>query len=480
MIPQTLAKPITINRQLTLEELKSLNLPMKIQGDSVFFEQSIRGYKLKQPVEINLQKMLSAREKGLVAYIINAFISERPALLPFVFDNQSIIKMARHFLRHCSGSHNSCRSYTVHVQKYSVWLGYSPDLLIADLKPVGNIPDPLRVQNHTGYLNDYLAQLQDDGLKPGAVNNYVKSVKTFYRVNGIKIELSEPLSRRVTYKDRAPKPEELAKLLDLADLREKFIISAFALGGFREETFSKLLYRHVKEDLEANRIPVHIHVEAEITKGKYGDYDTFLGPEAANYLKLYLEQRRKGSADYRAGKNKYMKPEEITDNSPLIRDANKNDRVKGVTPKQIRKIVHTLYLEAGLIKPAMGRYYELRTHSIRKYFKTQMIALGVQESYVDYMMGHIPDTYHDIQSLGMEKLRSIYAAAGLAIRPKTQHSKLETIKEMIRALGENPEQILNRDALTQGATTEKKDIAEHQLAVLRNELRQLIKEEAAV
>ncbi len=51
---------------------------------------------------------------------------------------------------------------------------------------------------------------------------------------------------------------------------------------------------------------------------------------------------------------------------------------------------------------------------------------------------------------------------------------------MIRALGENPEQILTRDALSQGATTEKQDIAEHQLAVLRNELRQLIKEEAAV
>ena len=480
MIPQKLAKPIAINRQLTLEELKSLNLPMKIQGDSVFFEKSLRGYKLQQPIEINLQKMLSAKEKGLVAYIINAFISERPALIPFVFDNQSIIRMARHFLRHCSGSYDSCRGYTVQVLKYSVWLGYSPDLIIADLKPVGNIPDPIRVQNHTGYLNDYLAQLQDDGLKPGAVNNYVKSVKTFYRVNGIKIELSEPLSRRVTYKDRAPKPEELTKLLDLADLREKFIVSAFALGGFREQTFSKLLYRHVKDDLEANTIPVHIHVEAEITKGKYGDYDTFLGPEAVNYLKLYLEQRRQGSTDYRAGKNKYMKPEEITDNSPLIRNANKNDTVKGVTPKQIRKIVHDLYSEAGLIKPSMGRYYELRTHSIRKYFKTQMIALGVQEAYVDYMMGHIPDTYHDIQSLGIEKLRSIYAAAGLAIRPKTQHSKLETIKEMIRALGENPEQILNRDALAQGATTEKQDIAEHQLAVLRNELRQLIKEESAV
>lgn len=146
-----------------------------------------------------------------------------------------------------------------------------------------------------GYLNDYLAELQEDGLKPGAVNNYIKAVKTFYRINGAKIELSEPLSRRVTYKDRAPKPEELAKLLDLSALREKFIISAFALGGFREETFSKLTYGHVKEDLETNQIPIHIHVEAEITKGKYHDYDTFLGPEASYYLKLYIQQRRSRS-----------------------------------------------------------------------------------------------------------------------------------------------------------------------------------------
>jgi site-specific recombinase XerD len=480
VIPQTIAKPIAINRQLTLEELKSLKLPMKIQGDLVIFEESLRGYRLQQSISVKIEKMLAAKEKGLIQYIINAFISDRPTLIPFVFDNQSILKMARHFLRHCSGSYDSCRSYIVQMHKYSTWLGHNPDLIIADLKPVGNIPDPTRVQNHTGYLNDYLAQLQDDGLKPGAVNNYIKSVKTFYRVNGVKIELSEPLSRRVTYKDRAPKPEELTKLLDIADLREKFIISAFALGGFREETFSKLTYRHIKEDLETNMVPLHIHIEAEITKGKYGDYDTFLGPEAVNYLKLYLDQRRQGNNDYRQDKNRrYLKPEELTDNSPLIRDASKNE-VKGVTPKQIRKIIHDLYVQAGLIKPSMGRLYELRTHSIRKYFKTQMIALGVQEAYVDYMMGHIPDTYDDIQSLGIDKLRNIYSAAGLAIRPKTQHSKLETIKEMIRALGENPEQILTRDALAQGATTDKQDIGDHQLAVLRNQLRQLIKEESAV
>jgi site-specific recombinase XerD len=472
-IAVAIPKPIIKTRQLTVQELESLNLPIQIQGNTVLIERSLRGWKLKEPVTLPLDQILAVKEKGLVDFILKSFLGERPKLISYVLDNQSLIKMARHFLRHCSSSTRSCLVYTVNVYKYSTWLGYSPDLIISDIKPVGNIPDPQRIQNHCGYLNDYLAELQDDGLKPGAVNNCIKGVKTFYRVNGAKIETSEPLSRRVTYKDRAPKPEELLKLLDLSGLREKFIVSAFALGGFREETFSKLTYRHVKEDLEANIVPIHIHVEAEITKGKYHDYDTFLGPEAAHFLKLYIQQRKQGIA----GKP----PETLTDDSPLIRD-NTRAKVRGISPKQFRKIVHGLYKQAGLLKHLNGRMYDLRTHSIRKFFKTQLLALGVQSDYVDYMMGHTINTYHDIQSIGIDKLREIYAAAGLAIRPKAQISKIDALKEIIRAWGMNPEQLLAKEALIQGNITMKTqaDIENHQLSVLANELKLLIKQEAAV
>ena len=418
---------------------------------------------------------LQPRERAARQYAIDAFRGKMPSLIPLVLENESVLKLASYLLKHTIGSKATLYQYVFGIHRYCNWINKSPDEIVRD-----SILDPKTREHYTASLEDFIGDLQAEGLAAGTIANHVKGVKALFRANSMELVLPYRLPKRVRYSDRAPTSEELTKMIDSADLREKVIVSLLALGGFRTGTLAKLQYRHVRKDIEAGVVPIHIHVEAEITKGKYGDYDTFLGPEAVNYLKLYLEQRRQGSTDYRAGKNKYMKPEEITDNSPLIRNANKNDTVKGVTPKQIRKIVHDLYSEAGLIKPSMGRYYELRTHSIRKYFKTQMIALGVQEAYVDYMMGHIPDTYHDIQSLGIEKLRSIYAAAGLAIRPKTQHSKLETIKEMIRALGENPEQILNRDALAQGATTEKQDIAEHQLAVLRNELRQLIKEESAV
>jgi hypothetical protein len=326
---------ITRNRNLTIDDLKKLNLPMQFQGPFVIIEKSLNNIKLQNTLTLELSKILSVGEKGLVDYIIRSCLNKYPKMIPYIFEYQSMVKMSRHFLRHCSGSMESCPTYALRFKKYADWLGYNPDIIIQDVKPVGAIPDPIKVQNHCGFLSDYLADLQDSDLKPGAVSNYIKSVKTFYRTNGVKrIELDEPLSRKVSHKDRAPKPEDLTVMLDKAATRESFVVAGIATGAFREGTFSKLKYRHVKEDLEAGRIPIHIHVEADITKGKYHDYDTFLNAEASHFLKLYINERRKGTQG--------MPPEIITDESPLIRNSHIANKVLGVSEKTIRQIVHNL------------------------------------------------------------------------------------------------------------------------------------------
>jgi len=466
------AQQIRRRNHLTIDDLQNLPVPIRIEDDNLIIDRSPRGWKLRQPVELSLQKVLAAGQKGLIAYILLSFASERPRLIPFVFDNQSLIKLAKHFLRHCSGSPQSLYSYTGTIHKYSAWLGHSPDHIIQDVKPEGNIPDPLRVQNHVGFLEDYIAGLQDEALSPGRVHCYAKHIRTFYRVNGVKIELSGHLSRRVTYRDRSPTPEELSRILDIADLRQKVIVSMLALGAFREGTLAQLQYHHVQEDFEEGVTPIHVHVEAEITKGKYGDYDTFLGAEASEYLKLYIELRKRGSPDKR------NPPETLTAESPLIKDMTSHTP-RSIGSKQIRKIVHQLYVKAGLLKQPRGRMYELRVHSLRKYFKTQMLALGVQPDYVDYMMSHTLDTYHDIQMKGIEFLRNIYTASGLSIRPKTKVSKVEALKEIIRAWGLNPEKILTREALTQEAAVilGYENQENNQLKILSKALRDLIRQE---
>jgi len=135
--------------------------------------------------------------------------------------------------------------------------------------------------------------------------------------------------------------------------------------------------------------------------------------------------------------------------SPLIRNQ-QHKRALPVTPAAIYNLVHDLYVKGNLInKKPLGRRYDLRAHSLRKFFRTQMAALGVDRDYIEYMMGHTISTYHDIKMKGIEFLRGIYLSSGLSIKPKTRVSKIDALKEIIRAWGMNPEEILTKNALTQ-------------------------------
>jgi hypothetical protein len=76
----------------------------------------------------------------------------------------------------------------------------------------------------------------------------------------------------------------------------------------------------------------------------------------------------------------------------------------------------------------------------------------VDRAYIEYMIGHTIGTYHDIEMKGIEFLRNIYAASGLSIRPKTQLSKIEALKEIVRAWGLNSEEVLTKESLTRSYT----------------------------
>ena len=463
---------ITRTRKLKLEQIKQLKLPLIFKDDQVIIEKSLTDWSLKEPVSIPLNQILETGEIGLVDYIIRSCLSQYPSIISYIFENQSLVKMARHFFRHCSPAQTSCRTYSYNVKKYANWFGHKPDAIIFDIKPVGAIPDPQRVLNHCAFLEDYLAELQDSGLKPGSVHNCIKAVKTFYRENGCKVELKDKLARKKAYKDRAPTPDELTKLLNNAATREAFVVAAIATGGFREETFSELKYRHVKEDLEANRFPIHIHVEAEITKGKYHDYDTFINAEASKLLKQYIEDRKKGT--------RKIPPEELTDESPLLRNTMFANKVRGISGRSVGNIIHKLLVEANVAKKLHeGWMYSVRTHSLRKYFRTQMSATKIDDEIIKYFMGKTIDTYEDVQSLGIETLRNLYVAADLSIRPKTIPNRIEQLKEIIRGWGENPEEILCKDALLRGNSTDESpaQIETHQMSLLVESLKDVVKRE---
>jgi len=107
------------------------------------------------------------------------------------------------------------------------------------------------------------------------------------------------------------------------------------------------------------------------------------------------------------------------------------------------------------------------------------MALGANSDYIDYMMGHTVDTYHDIQSKGVEFLRNIYTTAGLSIAPKSKGWELDALKAFARGLGLEPEKVLTRAAFAEPhrVYVTNQDREEAQTRTLSFAIKELIKKE---
>ncbi|HJX23598.1 MAG TPA: site-specific integrase [Candidatus Bathyarchaeia archaeon] len=394
-------------------------------------------------------------DAGLDDYIYQS-LRDAPKLLHMTLDNQTVRTLAKYLRRHKTGSACTLRCYASAIKRYSEYAQASPDDLIRNCLYHEGEPDPKSVKNHTEILDDWIGDLQNKGLASGSIFVYTHAVKSFYHTNGVTLR-NQPLhgALRVRYRDRAPTPQVLRKLLDIATLREKVILSILASSGIRIGTLTRLKYRHIQEDYEKGTTPIHMHIEADITKGKFVDYDTFTNKEAAEYLKLYLEERKRGSP------KRYIAPETITPDSFLIRKIDVEEPLKvaniGIT-------IHNLYMRSGLISHnRASKRYQYRAHSLRKYFKTQMTAQGVQPDYVEYMMGHKISTYHDVEGLGIEFLRGIYKNANIATQQDTVESRKEVARNVINEILRKLDLTL-RDLANETPGTEEQ-AAPHRLTV---------------
>ncbi|MFH0897655.1 MAG: hypothetical protein V1850_06390, partial [Candidatus Bathyarchaeota archaeon] len=119
-----------------------------------------------------------------------------------------------------------------------------------------------------------------------------------------------------------------------------------------------------------------------------------------------------------------------------------------VTTACIYRLIHKLYVKAGLIDKTQKVRYGLRPHSLRKYFNTQMKLPGtIPSELVEYMMGHVISTYNDLQSMDVNTLREKYAMAGLCIRQKQKTDIYDFVEDILRNKGYGIDKELLRRAI---------------------------------
>ena len=130
-------------------------------------------------------------------------------------------------------------------------------------------------------------------------------------------------------------------MLDYGTLREKLIICILCLSGIREGTLVRLQYHHIKDVYEGGIVPIRFQVHEEMTKGRYHDYDSFFGAEAADYPHKYIEARKKGGVLH-----PNIRLEEIHDDSPIIRDEI-SDKTRGSSEQSLSPSVRNKHTKSS-------------------------------------------------------------------------------------------------------------------------------------
>jgi integrase len=200
--------------------------------------------------------------------------------------------------------------------------------------------------------------------------------------------------------DRAPTTDEICIWVKFPDRRIKPLLYVMASSGIRVGAWKGLCWKHV--EAQTNDKGEVIAAQLTVYNEDGDQYFTFMTPEAYNTLKEYMDWRRSIG-------------EEITGNSPLIRDkpqtvdvvvvgtlqGNKDNNrpglvgldtiAKPVTISDIRKQLNRALKAQGLrySLPEGKRRYEFQlAHGLRKYFYTHAKEGGMTHDQVEYLAGH--------------------------------------------------------------------------------------------
>jgi len=293
------------------------------------------------------------------------------------------------WLRQFADSPNTLTTYLYYFNRFVKWSGMNPDDYIEMAHR--DMPRAFSI------LKDFYSHLLTKVASKTASCAF-STVRSFLVWN----DLHPPRTPRrfKAYREHEPEytptPEDVARMVDAAtNLRDKAVIAFLPQSGQRVRVLTALRYKHVKDDLEAERVPIIVRVPEvllamrgiNVNKNRVS-YKFALGGDAAYFLKLMIEERRRQG-------------EEITDDSWLFRGyaylpegsiaprrVPRGAPGPPISTQRIREIVHRAAWSAGIQRKGPGKIYRIHPHVFRRFFNTQLRSAGVDRIDREYLLGH--------------------------------------------------------------------------------------------
>jgi integrase len=266
-------------------------------------------------------------------------------------------------------------------------------------------------------ITDFIIFLKERNYSLASQKGYLHALNHFYDVNDITIRLKK-ISKFLSNDDvvfsetekehdlnnndsgNGDKPythEQIAKLLEFADIRTKVMILLMCSSGMRIGALPTLKIGDLIEIPRFNVYQIRVYAYSKSQR-----YHTFCTPECKKAIDSYLDYRRS------CGEN-------ITPKSPLFRrEFDKHDvwqaakEVKALTKASVKKAIGEILYSSGLRTPLATapeikdkrrlntRRETAMSHGFRKFFDTWCTHSGMNGKYVKFCTGHslgVEDSY---------------------------------------------------------------------------------------
>ncbi len=270
----------------------------------------------------------------------------------------------------------------------------------------------MKPQKRDSLILSYIEKRVKEGMSGSFIQSELKAVRSWLSWNSISITKKIKIpgaNRRPSLKNETvPDQNELKKILNAADSRERVAISLVAFSGVRLEvlgdytgtdglTIGDFPELEIKDNTASfNKTPTIIRIREELSKTG-NTYFTFLGPEGCGYIKSYIESR-------------IQHGEKLNKDSPLI-----------VPVRQKPHFIRTINIGDIIRGPMRLASNNNRPYVLRSYFATQCMqaeSKGLIRDYRTFFMGHKGDIEHaytlnknHLSTELIDKMREAYTSA---------------------------------------------------------------------
>jgi integrase len=307
-----------------------------------------------------------------------------------------------------------------------------------------------KIIEYIGYLK------QERQIAAVTINLYVASVIHFYAMNDVTLNRKRigrfiPEKIRIN-KDRAYTREEISKILEFCDMRNRAIVLLFASTGIRVGAIPDLRIEHLQKIYDQASSAKLYQITAY--DGFKEEYITFCTPECRSAIDNYIKFRE-GCGEVITPKSPLFREQfDVTDLEQIRKHA-KKITVK-VIVKKISKILHlsgispSEHLTEGQHSSKV-RKQVMRTHGFRKFVNTAMVNAKLDFTIRQMLLGH---------GIGLDENY-------LRLQP---HDLLQEYLKAVDALTINEEHRLRRKVEQLTVRADKLELLHNEIQELKNKL----------